>query len=72
MVRHAGGSECDQDGGGGHHGQAHPVGVITGGRVKVWPGVRYHMVRGSLATQGVKDRKQSRSKYGAKRPKAAK
>ena len=44
--------------------------LIRGGRVKDLPGVRYHMVRGSLDTQGVKDRKQSRSKYGAKRPKA--
>ena len=45
--------------------------LIRGGRVKDLPGVRYHMVRGSLDTAGVKDRKQSRSKYGAKRPKAA-
>ena len=45
--------------------------LIRGGRVKDLPGVRYHMVRGSLDTQGVKDRKQSRSKYGAKKPKAA-
>jgi small subunit ribosomal protein S12 len=43
--------------------------LIRGGRVKDLPGVRYHMVRGSLDLQGVKDRKQSRSKYGAKRPK---
>ena len=42
-----------------------------GGRVKDLPGVRYHLVRGSLDTQGVKDRQQARSKYGAKRPKAA-
>ena len=47
------------------------MGLIRGGRVKDLPGVRYHMVRGSLDTQGVKDRKQSRSKYGAKKPKAA-
>ena len=45
--------------------------LIRGGRVKDLPGVRYHIVRGSLDTQGVKDRKQSRSKYGTKRPKAA-
>jgi len=44
--------------------------LIRGGRVKDLPGVRYHIVRGSLDTQGVKDRKQSRSKYGAKRPKS--
>jgi small subunit ribosomal protein S12 len=43
--------------------------MIRGGRVKDLPGVRYHIIRGSLDTQGVKDRKQSRSKYGAKRPK---
>src|SRR5574343_569020 len=47
------------------------ISYIRGGRVKDLPGVRYHTVRGSLDTQGVKDRKQSRSKYGAKRPKAA-
>jgi small subunit ribosomal protein S12 len=45
--------------------------LIRGGRVKDLPGVRYHMVRGALDTAGVKDRKQSRSKYGAKKPKAA-
>mgnify|MGYP001797142807 CR=1 FL=1 len=45
--------------------------VIVGGRVKDLPGGRYHMVGGSLGTAGVKDRKQSRSKYGAKRPKKA-
>ena len=44
--------------------------LIRGGRVKDLPGVRYHIVRGSLDTQGVGDRKQSRSKYGTKRPKA--
>jgi small subunit ribosomal protein S12 len=45
--------------------------LIRGGRVKDLPGVRYHMVRGALDTAGVKDRKQARSKYGAKKPKAA-
>src|SRR5450432_2498599 len=59
-------------GGEGHNLQEHSVVLIRGGRVKDLPGVRYHMVRGSLDTQGVKDRKQSRSKYGAKSPKAAK
>lgn len=58
-------------GGEGHNLQEHSVVLIRGGRVKDLPGVRYHIVRGSLDTQGVKDRKQSRSKYGAKRPKAA-
>ncbi len=58
-------------GGEGHNLQEHSVMLIRGGRVKDLPGVRYHIVRGSLDTQGVKDRKQSRSKYGAKRPKAA-
>lgn len=57
-------------GGEGHNLQEHSVVLIRGGRVKDLPGVRYHVVRGSLDTQGVKDRKQSRSKYGAKRPKA--
>ncbi len=57
-------------GGEGHNLQEHSVVLIRGGRVKDLPGVRYHMVRGSLDTQGVKDRKQARSKYGAKRPKA--
>ncbi len=52
--------------------QEHSVVLIRGGRVKDLPGVRYHIVRGSLDLQGVKDRKQARSKYGAKRPKAAK
>ena len=55
----------------GHNLQEHSVVLIRGGRVKDLPGVRYHIVRGSLDTQGVKDRKQSRSKYGAKRPKAS-
>jgi small subunit ribosomal protein S12 len=58
-------------GGEGHNLQEHSVVLIRGGRVKDLPGVRYHVVRGSLDTQGVKDRKQGRSKYGAKRPKAA-
>ena len=58
-------------GGEGHNLQGHSVVLIRGGRVKDLPGVRYHMVRGSLDTQGVKDRKQARSKYGAKRGKAA-
>ena len=47
----------------------HSVVMIRGGRVKDLPGVRYHIIRGTLDTQGVKDRKQRRSKYGAKRPK---
>ena len=59
-------------GGEGHNLQEHSVVLLRGGRVKDLPGVRYHMVRGSLDTAGVKDRKQSRSKYGAKRPKVAK
>ena len=58
-------------GGEGHNLQEHSVVLIRGGRVKDLPGVRYHIVRASLDTAGVKDRKQSRSKYGAKRPKAA-
>jgi small subunit ribosomal protein S12 len=58
-------------GGEGHNLQEHSVVLIRGGRVKDLPGVRYHVVRGSLDTAGVKDRKQGRSKYGAKRPKAA-
>ena len=58
-------------GGEGHNLQEHSVVLIRGGRVKDLPGVRYHIVRGSLDTQGVKDRKQSRSKYGAKLPKLA-
>ena len=56
-------------GGEGHNLQEHSVVLIRGGRVKDLPGVRYHTVRGSLDTAGVKDRKQARSKYGAKRPK---
>jgi len=58
-------------GGEGHNLQEHSVVLISGGRVKDLPGVRYHIVRGSLDTQGVKDRKQRRSKYGAKRAKKA-
>jgi small subunit ribosomal protein S12 len=53
----------------GHNLQEHSVVLIRGGRVKDLPGVRYHILRGVLDTQGVKDRKQSRSHYGAKRPK---
>ena len=55
----------------GHNLQEHSIVLVRGGRVKDLPGVRYHIVRGSLDLQGVKDRKQSRSKYGAKRPKKA-
>lgn len=58
-------------GGEGHNLQEHSVVLIRGGRVKDLPGVRYHVVRGSLDTSGVAKRKQGRSKYGAKRPKAA-
>ncbi len=53
----------------GHNLQEHSVVLIRGGRVKDLPGVRYHIVRGALDTSGVNDRKQSRSKYGAKKPK---
>ena len=53
----------------GHNLQEHSVVLIRGGRVKDLPGVRYHVVRGVLDTQGVQDRKQGRSKYGTKRPK---
>jgi small subunit ribosomal protein S12 len=53
----------------GHNLQEHSVVLIRGGRVKDLPGVRYHIVRGSLDCAGVANRKQSRSKYGAKRPK---
>ena len=56
-------------GGEGHNLQEHSVVLIRGGRVKDLPGVRYHVVRGSLDTQGVDGRKQGRSKYGTKRPK---
>lgn len=53
----------------GHNLQEHSIVMIRGGRVKDLPGVRYHIIRGTLDTQGVQDRKQARSKYGAKRPK---
>ena len=56
----------------GHNLQEHSVVLIRGGRVKDLPGVRYHIIRGTLDTQGVQNRMQSRSKYGAKRPKAGK
>jgi small subunit ribosomal protein S12 len=58
-------------GGEGHNLQEHSVVLIRGGRVKDLPGVRYHIVRGSLDTQGVQDRKKGRSKYGTKRTKTA-
>jgi small subunit ribosomal protein S12 len=54
----------------GHNLQEHSIVLIRGGRVKDLPGVRYHIVRGTLDTSGVEDRRQSRSKYGAKKPKA--
>ncbi|MBW1678606.1 MAG: 30S ribosomal protein S12 [Deltaproteobacteria bacterium] len=53
----------------GHNLQEHSVVLIRGGRVKDLPGVRYHMVRGTIDTMGVEDRKKSRSKYGTKKPK---
>ena len=53
----------------GHNLQEHSIVLIRGGRVKDLPGVRYHIIRGTLDTQGVQDRRQGRSKYGAKRPK---
>jgi len=56
----------------GHNLQEHSIVLIRGGRVKDLPGVRYHIIRGTLDAAGVNERKQSRSKYGAKRPKAAK
>ncbi len=56
----------------GHNLQEHSVVLIRGGRVKGLPGVRYHIIRGTLVTQGVAKRNQSRSKYGAKREKASK
>ena len=56
----------------GHNLQEHSVVMVRGGRVKDLPGVRYHIIRGTLDTQGVANRKQARSKYGAKRPKAGK
>ncbi len=55
----------------GHNLQEHSIVMIRGGRVKDLPGVRYHIIRGTLDAAGVNDRKQSRSKYGAKRPKAS-
>ena len=54
----------------GHNLQEHSIVLVRGGRVKDLPGVRYHIVRGTLDTMGVENRKQSRSKYGSKRPKA--
>jgi len=54
----------------GHNLQEHSIVLIRGGRVKDLPGVRYHIIRGALDTVGVTDRKQGRSKYGAKKPKA--
>ena len=54
----------------GHNLQEHSIVLIRGGRVKDLPGVRYHVIRGALDTAGVANRKQSRSKYGAKRPKS--
>jgi small subunit ribosomal protein S12 len=56
----------------GHNLQEHSIVLIRGGRVKDLPGVRYHIIRGSLDTQGVADRRKSRSKYGAKAPKKEK
>jgi small subunit ribosomal protein S12 len=56
----------------GHNLQEHSVVLIRGGRVRDLPGVRYHIIRGTLDTQGVNNRNQSRSKYGAKKPKAKK
>ena len=56
----------------GHNLQEHSVVLVRGGRVKDLPGVRYHIIRGTLDTTGVESRKQARSKYGAKRPKAKK
>ena len=56
----------------GHNLQEHSVVLIRGGRVKDLPGVRYHIIRGTLDTQGVANRMQARSKYGAKRPKGSK
>ena len=55
----------------GHNLQEHSIVLIRGGRVKDLPGVRYHVIRGTLDTAGVSDRRQGRSKYGAKRPKAS-
>ena len=70
-VRLTGGMEVTTYiGGEGHNLQEHSVILIRGGRVKDLPGVRYHVVRGCLDTSGVSDRRQGRSKYGAKRPKS--
>jgi small subunit ribosomal protein S12 len=70
-VRLTNGSEVSSYiGGEGHNLQEHSVVLIRGGRVKDLPGVRYHVVRGSLDTAGVQKRRQGRSKYGAKRPKS--
>ncbi|GIT52458.1 MAG: hypothetical protein Ct9H300mP15_26710 [Gemmatimonadota bacterium] len=55
-------------GGEGHNLQEHSIVLIRGGRVKDLPGVRYHIIRGTLDTSGVSERRQGRSKYGAKRP----
>ena len=55
----------------GHNLQEHSIVLVRGGRVRDLPGVRYHVVRGTLDTEGVKDRKQGRSKYGAKTPKGS-
>ena len=72
-VRLSHGSEVTSDiPGEGHNLQEHSVVLIRGGRVKDLPGTRYHIIRGTLDTAGVADRRQARSKYGAKRPKAAK
>ena len=54
----------------GHNLQEHSIVMIRGGRIKDLPGVRYHVIRGTLDTQGVEERRQGRSKYGAKRPKS--
>ena len=56
--------------GGGHNLQEHSIALVRGGRVKDLPGVRYHIVRGTVDCQGVQNRKRSRSKYGAKKPKS--
>ncbi|MFA7290176.1 MAG: 30S ribosomal protein S12, partial [Melioribacteraceae bacterium] len=56
----------------GHNLQEHSIVLIRGGRVKDLPGVRYHIIRGTLDTGGVEDRKKSRSKYGTKKPKVSK
>jgi small subunit ribosomal protein S12 len=69
-VRLTNGSEVTSYiGGEGHNLQEHSVVLVRGGKVKDLPGVRYHIVRGSLDTQGVSKRRQARSKYGAKKPK---